>query len=452
MFLVGLIAFTSCSRDNDSSCLIPKPDAEVAILNMPENSELVQNEKIALKASIQDVVTSGDFYWTVNGKRVDDEALVNPSDSTFTFSQSELGDYTVGLNYQEEDRTADASETIHVYGQFRDGTFVLNEGAGSKENGSVIFISSAGEITPNAYKSVNGKEIGNVTQDLYIADSKIYFISQNQPKEALAPVAGVLVVAHAETLEAIASYTKELEELSLPTHLAVVDQYIYIRDNNGIHRFNPSTEELELVAESSGAAKNRMAVVGKYIFAFAGKKLLVIKKGDNKVTKTIEFEASISGLVKSSDDQLWISINKPSNKIIKLNPENFTQVEQSLTLGGLSAGWGATPAFGAKGETLYFTNNTTTIYSHSFESGETKELGQLSNFVSEDTNTLYNNIGVDPISGDLYLNTILGFGDKYLKNNISVLNYEGDKGVLVKNYKHHTHFPAGVFFTSNFKK
>ena len=60
---------------------------------------------------------------------------------------------------------------------------------------------------------------------------------------------GYLIVANAETLKKEAGYKTELEDkVSSPTHVAVLgDDDIYLRDNEGIKVFHPSSGELFLI-------------------------------------------------------------------------------------------------------------------------------------------------------------------------------------------------------------
>jgi DNA gyrase subunit A len=67
------------------------------------------------------------------------------------------------------------------------------------------------------------------------------------------------------------------------------------------------------------------------------------------------------------------------------------------------------------------------------------------------TNMAYNNLAVHPISGEVYQTTIKAYGMDFLKNNISVFNFSKSESKLRVNYKNHTHFPAGIFFTYDFE-
>lgn len=52
------------------------------------------------------------------------------------------------------------------------GTFVLNEGNMTTENGSLTWISPEGYVIDDAYKAVNGTELGNVAQDMAFSTAR----------------------------------------------------------------------------------------------------------------------------------------------------------------------------------------------------------------------------------------------------------------------------------------
>ena len=60
-----------------------------------------------------------------------------------------------------------------------------------------------------------------VSQDLFISNNKMYFISQRK----------ALTITNAETLKKEIVYEDEIKDLVAPTHLVVLDDNIYIRDN-----------------------------------------------------------------------------------------------------------------------------------------------------------------------------------------------------------------------------
>ena len=109
------------------------------------------------------------------------------------------------------------------------GTFVLNEGNPSSDNGSVIYITSDGRLISYAYWRMNGTELGNAAQDLFIADDKLYIVSQNGGND------GMLVEADARSSNARTISARTIARRSLvPSHVAVVGRTAYIRDNAGV--------------------------------------------------------------------------------------------------------------------------------------------------------------------------------------------------------------------------
>ena len=57
-----------------------------------------------------------------------------------------------------------------------------------------------------------------------------------------------------------------------------------------------------------------------------------------------------------------------------------------------------------------------------------------------------------PITGDVYLNTIKGYGWDFTINNISVFNFDEDLiSPLKANYEDYTRFPAGIFYLENIR-
>lgn len=340
-----------------------------------------------------------------------------------------------------------------------DGVFVLNEGNMTTENGSLIYISPEDQIYDYVYKNSNGSELGNVTQDLYINNGKMYIISQNgrtNPSGTTFQNDGMLVVANLETMKKEAAYNDELSKLYWPSNLAVLnDENIFIRDNNGVYLFNSTSKEKELkfVEGSGGASKNRMAIANNKVFVPAGNKIFVLTASSTEISQTIDMGASVSGLIKSKDGHIWVSTTGIPNKITKINSSTLAVIKANdVTEGRLNAGgmMGATPGITAKGDTLYYSGGTTKIYRHIFNTGESKLMVDAKTMVSN-ANMVHNTIAVHPNTGKVYMNTIKAYGWDFLINNISAFDFEGAEPVLSNNYQNYTHFPAGIFFTANYQ-
>ena len=324
-----------------------------------------------------------------------------------------------------------------------EGTFVLNEGNMSSDNGSVIYITANGRLINYAYWRMNGSELGNVGQDMFIADGKAYIISQNGGND------GILVEADARTLKRTGKFGKsDLPGLSMPSHVAVIGRTAYIRDNAGVYKLDLDTKALSFIEGSQGALKNRMAVVGNKVFVPAGKSILVLENG--AVAETIAMDGTVTGVVKSDEaGYLWISCSASPAQNIKLDAGEYTQEKHTLTAGGVASGWGATPGITAKGDEIYFCNNSSTIYRHTFSSNTTETLGDVKSNIAN-WGMIYNMPAVHPVTGEYYYNTILGYGWSFLTNDISVYDLGSGTPKMVADYRNYTHFPAGIFFTAGF--
>lgn len=376
------------------------------------------------------------FSWLINKELVS-------SDPEYIFTPKEAGDYQIILNAKNQYGVVYADTTnVNVY-DFSQGTFILNEGNMTTEQGSLIFISPKGELTDSLYWRVNGSFLGNTTQDLYITDQKLYVISQNGSGD------GMLVIANAATLKKEAAYAKEeMGDLSWPTHLAIIGTKAYIRDNNGVHLFDLTTKAKQSIAGSKGAAKNRMAVVGDKVFVPAGKSIYVIQ--GNAIIRTITMPGTVSGVVRAYDNNLWVSCTTSPAQINKVSSSDYS-ILQTNELGDakVGAGFGATPGISAKNDSIYFSNASTKIYRHIFSLNKTELMTDVKDHI-DNAGIVYNNLAVNPQSGEVYFNTIKGYGMDFLVNDLTIFNFSGSTPQLVNDYKNVTHFPAGIFFTASY--
>lgn len=372
------------------------------------------------------------------------EITVGTSAGTQTFSGNI--DLLAGKRYT---KTLDLTALTPAVADYTKGAFVLMEGNMTDETGTLCHISPDGVMTPNIYYRANGEHMGNVAQDLFINDGKIYIITQNGSKNG---GVGMLVVADAKTMEKIATYEASdfTPSLSWPTHIAVTGGYAFIRDNKGVYSFNLTTKAFQFIEGTAGVIKNRMAVVGNKVFAAAGKSLHVLEPGRTDIVRTLTMDANISGLRKSADGKLWVSVVSNPALIMKIDPSDYS-ILKSNELGSykIGAGYGAVPAFAAFGDNVYFTNGSTTIYRHNFTSGTTEQLLNITSKIA-DAAMNYNSLGVDPETGEVYMATIKGYGQNYKINHVSVWNFNAAEP-LKATYADYFRFPAGVYFPADFK-
>ena len=425
------VGFTACEDEDDVKNV-------VSIVNESGDNSVAQLDTLYLSAKVDNGISNVNCVWTVDGQEVS-------TASTYKFSQVKPGDYTVGLTITTTNGEKVQSEMVaKVYGGFGEGTFVLNEGNMTDETGTLVYINPKGELRDSVYYRVNGTLLGNVCQDLFIADGKIYILSQNGAKNG---GEGKLVIADAKTLEKEKVYNNELSGLSSPSHLAVIGNDIYIRDSNGVHILNTSTNELTNIDNSKGVAKNRMIVIGDKVFAMNGKNINVLQ--NKAIVETIAVTGSLSGLAKAYDGNLWASCTSP-NQIMKINPSDYSIIETHDLDNGISNGsWGAAPAFSAKEDTLYFSNGGFNLYRHIFKENKTETVANIKESIP-DAQMYYNSLGVNPVSGEVIMATLKGYGQDYKINDIAIFDFSKTPA-LQHDYKGKNSFPAGVYFTYNFE-
>lgn len=67
-------------------------------------------------------------------------------------------------------------------GDYENGYFVTNEGPFQNGTGTITFVENGGPVSQNVYKSVNGEDLGNIVNSMYLADDKGYIVVNNSNK------------------------------------------------------------------------------------------------------------------------------------------------------------------------------------------------------------------------------------------------------------------------------
>ena len=315
------------------------------------------------------------------------------------------------------------------------GTFILIEGNMTTENGSLTYISPEGYVLDDAYRTVNGSELGNVAQDMAFCDGKIYVISQNGNRNANGAEFendGMLVVMDARTLRRTASFSnEELAGLDWPTHIAVLDErHIYIRDNAGVHRLDGETGTLTFVEGSEDAPKSRFVTMNGKVYTYLSgsfsKILEMDTQSDVATSHSLPYRLAcaierIIGIQAADDGRIWImsytSKTSGAGEIAigkyDLAANTMTQRRISVEPGVGSSG----VAFAADGNNLYYADGVT-LYRLPFDEDPSLKADSgldaeqwLADLSTLDANALqgYNGPAIHPATGHLFVNTIKSF-------------------------------------------
>lgn len=471
--LFGLFAglFTSCSDDIYNTYVIKQvtPSAGLSITTMDAgNFTMELTDSLVFRAALSANSPATSFKWTVN------EAEVS-TDSIYVFKTDRSGKYQLALSVSNADTTYTQNADIIVReGKYKHGTFILNEGL-IATHGSLIYISPEGEITPNAYYAVNKKTLFSLTEDMFIHDNKIYIVSQ---KSDIPGNNGGLTILNAETLKEEFCYSFPEGQIGQPTHISVLGKDdIYMRHDKGISVFRLSDSTMTFVEGSEKAHWNTMAVAHNKVFSTYEKEpsVMVIEKGSTKVSHKIPFDGLVSGIIPSSDGKLWVS--DETGTISKVDPDTY-EIIDAHTLKGNAAkllkrnpasSQAAAPHITAKGDTIYMSATKTDIWCHIFginqtalavKAGENHYIPDSQDYYDSEQFQAYNTCAVDPVTGNVYLNTLMGWGGFRHRNHISVFNFKWEVSVntgrlkaqvrLARDYSGYLDYPANVYFTHNF--
>ena len=184
LLLTSVLCTTSCSDDKEEVIpspefeLTPRTDADTPLFVVPG-----QSLELTYSATNVSSVSAGTLPegWTVTIDESDRSIDITATEDAQTKATLTLTATGGGTE------TVSATVDLYCLNAFDDpnGAFVLNEGNMTTENGSLIWISPEGYVFDDAYKTVNGSELGNVAQDMAFHDGKIYVISQNGDENAV---------------------------------------------------------------------------------------------------------------------------------------------------------------------------------------------------------------------------------------------------------------------------
>lgn len=456
----------SCSKDGKET-IAPAPEFELVTEMDGSNPLFVSPDqvfKIEYNAkNIKSVTTSTlPEGWTAeideSGKYINVKATANAA------SKAKLTITATGEDTQKVSKEV----TLCCLNFFDDvnGTFVLNEGNMTTENGSLTYVTADGYVFDDAYKTVNGSELGNVAQDMAFYGDKIYIITQNGDENAVGKKFendGMLIVVNAKTLKKEIAFSKqELSELDWPTHIAVLDEeHVYIRDNKGIHRLDTKTKKLTTVEGTSGAPKSQFVTMNGKVYTYKtgllGCILEISPDKDNATKINFPYRVEISinevlGIQAAENGDIWVmSFGFGKSAMNKFNVESKKIIQRQINVKPSVGSSGV--AFASYDNNIYYADGTT-IYRLKFD--EDESLNAASGLDAEETLTdlsaidnnaglLYNGLGVHPVTGNVYINTIKSFA-QYTQNTIWSFDFNNSAENPAAKYENYTNFPAGFFF------
>lgn len=361
------------------------------------------------------------------------------------------------------------------------GTFVVAEGNMTTVNGTVHYYDRFGNEHLEIFEKANdNKEIGNVVQDMYIANNSIYYVTQNGDSKG---GVGRFVVCDSRSMKL--KYADPLiiktpeDVLTWPQHIVVTSNskaYVQYSDRSmektsGICVLH-LTENGVTVGKTidgtfgafttDGAIKTRMLFSRGKLYAGVGHSVVIIDPATDKVIKKIPFDGrQMKGIVKGADGNIYIALASPFtggmySPAYSSNPEivcidHDGKVLSETELEGVKfpvASW--SPAVGMCASYnepyLYFVDtdefNANTLSRYNYETQ------QLDLHFLECDNNIYGIQGQHPFTHQLWI-----CNSNYVSSDIYVYNIEGSQTHQIRHMRYGGQkgaSPAGIDFGYRF--
>ncbi|MBE9488019.1 MAG: DUF5074 domain-containing protein [Bacteroidetes bacterium] len=339
--------FVTFTLTNDTAFTIPRIDAEISFI---KKFVLLFGETKNVRIKIKNIQTA-EFLSIPDGwsatlnledKRISITAPVNGSGA-------ESGILSIiGIDKNGNTILASTEVVCSVDYSNINGTFIVEEGNMTSENGTIIYYDELGNIHKKIYENANGGvELGNVVQDMYISDNKTYFLTQNGSAMG---GEGRFIVCNSKTMEK--DYALELtfnsveNVLCWPQHIVVYKNKAFIQYstsnmelNSGIRIFNLTTKTIsdtDIVGTygqftKTGATKARMILNKETIFAGRGEAVVLIDANSGEVIKTVTFAGTqVKSVAKNKDGNICVAIS--GTYVKKGYSYEFTSKSKIVTL------------------------------------------------------------------------------------------------------------------------
>lgn len=378
------------------------------------------------------------------------------------------------LNGIEYTATSDAYTLDYTH---PNGTFVVLEGNMTSENGTLVYYDQYMRHYEDVYEKANEGELGNVLQDVYVANKKVYLLNQNGPQTNGGER---FVICNARTMKK--EYSHPMSFLSddgvatWPQHLVIANNKAFIQystadmeSHSGIRVFDLESKTIASkdvkgtygAFTKEGALKGRMQLSRGKIYAGLGSGVVIIDPSTTTVTKTITFTSQVKGLVKGADGNIHIAVagdftGSPYSPTFTSDPkivgidhdgkELYTQLLEGAKFP--IATWSPAINMAASftnSEIYMVTSDDFSVTAASRFNYETKTLEKDLINVGE---TIYGYIGVHPSNETVYVPTSPGY---YTRAEIFEYKVAKDNTVTKSNsYEYAKASPAGIDFGYRF--
>lgn len=240
--------------------------------------------------------------------------------------------------------------------------YVINEGAFQGNNSSISSVDSEGNVEQNLFFTANGEELGDVAQDMIVAEGNGYIVVNNSQKVEVVDLADFSSVA---TLS-----------LSYPRHAIEGNGRVFVSNGTtpgGVFEVDPASNSI-IDSVTVGAGPERMAINGTDLlvanFAWGSDSTIsVIDMTTLTEERKVTVGAGPSTIVKDANENIWVLTNgkttynfdwtevigQEGSKLVQLSGSDYSELK-SIALGDSTTSVGKM-AISADRQTIYYHNN-----------------------------------------------------------------------------------------------
>ena len=219
-------------------------------------------------------------------------------------------------------------------GAFEDGYFITNEGPFQNGTGTITFVGDDGTVVQNAYRGVNGEDLGNIVNSMHLDDEQAYIVVNNSNR---------IVIADRFSLER--TTVIEGGEVMNPRHFRTTGGKGYFSQWGD--PFDPTDDKVQIVDLSTmslsgsvgvGEGPERMLLDGDRLYVCLkggfgqNNALSVIDTGSDQLIQNIQVGDVPGSLAKDDAGNLWVLCEgKPAftgdetiGRLAKVNTQDFS--------------------------------------------------------------------------------------------------------------------------------
>ncbi|MCR6639456.1 MAG: hypothetical protein NVV82_10880 [Sporocytophaga sp.] len=292
------------------------------------------------------------------------------------------------------DKAKDVKPEIPVAAKPAAGVFITNEGNFTWGNASVSYYNfSNQQVTEDAFKAANNRQLGDVCQSMSIINGKAYIVVNNSFK---------IEVVTPDSLKSIGV----ISGLGSPRYiLAVNDTKAYVTDykRNAVYVVDLSTNNVIKEIPCKGWTEE-LVMAGNKVFITNIRKqyLYVVNPVSDIIEDSIKIGLNAYSIKTDKYDKVWVLAGKNGSvaaTLHRINPVN-NSIEQTLSF-KTSDNPGSLQINGTK-DTLYYLNKGVCRFPVSEASLPVTTL------VSQG-NMLFYGLGIDPVSGVIYVSDAIDY-------------------------------------------